>query len=417
MPFYKTLSVGMLIVVSLSLFAQDEPMSAKEAIAIAKSKGWLSGITKEGEMKKTEVYRDELEETTGKQGEAIVTNTSQAYFKSLRNNDNPQLPLGQDPNYKPDESQVEIDLDIFVSLSMPKSALKKALAKASKIGARILIQGVDAETSSILPVLRSLKALSKDITPEPLVQIDPVKYKKYNIKSVPTMIYRSGGSEYTVKGLIAPDWLIARSKDREESENFGVMGAIFPVEEINIIDLAEQRNAAIDWDKKKQEAIDRFWKIKPFEILPEVEKSKVFFLDPTINVTKDIVDLNGNVIAHKGTTVNPAANMPYQLKLIVFDALKPTQVEWALHKMEEWKGHKVVIVSTRFDRENGWKNIGDIRKRFGREIKLLNKAMVSTFGLVSSPAVIETQDGYIKISQIGKQELDELMTQIETQGE
>jgi hypothetical protein len=55
-----------------------------------------------------------------------------------------------------------------------------------------------------------------------------------------------------------------------------------------------------------------------------------------------------------------------------------------------------------------------MRKRLGREVKLLNRAMVDSFGLVSVPATVETENGYLKISQVGRNELAELA---ETEGE
>jgi len=401
MRFYKSLLAVVSVTVGMSVYANvNDRLTPEEAMKQAQEKGWLNGISKEGEIAKTEKYREELEKITGKQSKQIVNN-AKVYFQKLEAENQPSE---QPVIAKKSEIVDKTDLDIFISLSMSDSALKKALEQASFLGARVLFQGLAENSNSIFPVLHKLKALSEHLEVEPHVQLDPVKFKKYAVTAVPVMIYRQNGNEYKVRGTLAADWLINRAGENNKTMDFGVMGQMREVSELNIIDEAERRNAMIDWDREKKQAIERFWKKKQFFVLPATHESKTYFMDPTIRVTQDIVDLGGNVIAKAGQVVNPAENMPYQLKVIVFDATNEKQTLWAMNKLEEWKDHKLVLVSTRFDRQDGWKHLQSIRNRFQREVKLLNKEMVDVFGLEHSPATIQTVDGYLKIEQIGRPE-------------
>ncbi|MFQ3189328.1 MAG: conjugal transfer pilus assembly protein TraW [Paraglaciecola sp.] len=414
MRFFKSsMALALCVLCATSVFsAQDEEMMNQEqAIKKAREAGWLDGISKASELKKTEKYVEEIEAITKPQGVQIV-NRSRLYFENLQKESQIQDPIAE--KRKKQLGVAKVDLDIFVSLGMPPKELRKAFEVASAIGARVLVRGVNKDTSSIMDVIIAFKKISKGLTPEPLVQLDPIKFKKYGVKHVPQMVYRNKGNTFKVKGSIAARWLMEQGEIREESEDFGVMGQQYEIDEVDIIELARQRNDAIDWKAERKRAINSFWGKQHFENLPETADSSVFYLDPTIEVTKDIVNQNGDVIAAKGTVVNPAADMPYQLKIMVFDATQEKQLIWAEQQIKKWKDKKIVIVSTRFDREGGWKHLGDMRKRLGREVKLLNRAMVDSFGLVSVPATVETENGYLKISQVGRNELAELT---ETEGE
>ncbi len=57
-------------------------------------------------------------------------------------------------------------------------------------------------------------------------------------------------------------------------------------------------------------------------------RSRLF--DPSITVRNDILDHEGRVIAHAGTTVNPLDYLPLETVLLFIDGTDDAQVAWAL---------------------------------------------------------------------------------------
>ena len=68
---------------------------------------------------------------------------------------------------------------------------------------------------------------------------------------------------------------------------------------------------------------------QPIPGVSTVEKAGVRYFDPTWTLNEDLFDDDGNIMAAKGTVVNPLEVMPISKKLFFFDGRDVAQVEMA----------------------------------------------------------------------------------------
>ena len=174
----------------------------------------------------------------------------------------------------------KVNLTIYVSLSMPDAELKAALQEASDIGATVALRGFDKETLSLMGTLSKLKALAEGITPEPLVQLAPLMFKRNQINSVPVLIYKRDNLSFRTTGSLAGEWLIDRSEEEKESRDFGRLGPTYEIEEIDVIELARQRYNQIDWQEKQRKAYQRFWSHQTFYPMTVAENPREILARP-----------------------------------------------------------------------------------------------------------------------------------------
>lgn len=140
--------------------------------------------------------------------------------------------------------------------------------------------------------------------------------------------------------LLAP--LVATAKD------FGRIGATFPIGEIDMLVWIEQRlkgfEASGKLDEMKEEFIDRVKRNveTPSPInLPTTLNPKVFHVDPSLTLAKDLTDpKTGKVFAKAGTVINPfdtrtwpdGQKLPqfeYSHVLVFFNGHDAQQLTWA----------------------------------------------------------------------------------------
>ncbi|MBW8191290.1 hypothetical protein K0504_09600 [Neiella marina] len=374
----------------------------KDATERAQQEGWLEGFDGQTQQAIAKPYVEDATELAKQGGEATVT-AARHYFEEQIQGDEDVASTKP----RPKEPEAKVDLDIFVSLGMPRAELKTALELASQLGARVLFQGWESETNSPIKTIGMFKKLAADLEVEPIVQLAPKKFERGNVEAVPTMIYRADGLTFKVAGTLAAEWLISKSEGAQSSLDLGVVGATYDIDETNLIDLARQRYDAIDWKAKQRQAYERFWKHQTFHFLPDAVDSRDFWIDPTMRVTSDIVDVRGNTLAAKGQVINPLLDAPYQLNIVVFDATNPQQTEWAQRQVRTYTKGKVIAVTTKVNRDDGWQHLSDTRKTLGLDVKKLSKQMIDAFQLKAVPSVITTENTYIHVHEVGQKAMRE----------
>lgn len=62
---------------------------------------------------------------------------------------------------------------------------------------------------------------------------------------------------------------------------------------------------------------------------------RVFFHDPSITLTKDIITPNGQILAERGDKFNPLDYTPMNQILLFFNGNDQEQVDWVLKQMDE----------------------------------------------------------------------------------
>ncbi len=122
------------------------------------------------------------------------------------------------------------------------------------------------------------------------------------------------------------------------SKDLGVRGAVWPVEEPDLLrqieeklesmkasgELARMRREAVERARERIEAPPRVAGIKP----ASERRSRLF--DPSVTLMRDAWTAEGHLIAARGTRINPIEKHPLTRELLFIDGTRPVEVDWAI---------------------------------------------------------------------------------------
>lgn len=118
----------------------------------------------------------------------------------------------------------------------------------------------------------------------------------------------------------------------------------FPIEEESLTRVIQEKlkrvpeEAMQEKQKEWKEAVMRRLKApKSVQGIGEASEYRRTFFDPSIIVNQDITDLDGNLIAGKGTGINSLEIRPLSFGLLLFDGTNPEHIKWAKSQVGEFK--------------------------------------------------------------------------------
>jgi conjugal transfer pilus assembly protein TraW len=140
-----------------------------------------------------------------------------------------------------------------------------------------------------------------------------------------------------------------------QTKNLGVWGQLFPIEEQDIREFIYQRLNEMEQNGEMTKLNKKFIKnVKEHTLRPtpvfglttikEPEKPKTFYYDPTYVLTKNIEDHEGNLIAKKGTTINPLDTVKLHGVLFFLDTDDERQIKWALENTKKHDYVKFILI-------------------------------------------------------------------------
>ena len=321
---------------------------------------------------------------------------------------------GNDTVGDADMSKANYSTLVFASLSMPKSDIEEMYRSlAGATDTTIVFRGLPKGTKTINKAIAKFQQIARDLKLKvtPNVTINPILFTQYNVTAVPTIVRlaeptpnRSGDPKTgvtrqhpkeiaSVQGLISPVWLYNRIREGRKGY-LGRQGAVYAIEELDIIEEMQRRAANVDWEAKKKAAYSRVWKNIPFEELSPTPAYQRRVFNPTFVLTQDIKDTQGNVIAQQGTTVNPLTVRDFDRLLVVFDASDPHELSFVERNLPQWKqthnrnSETTQLIMTGFDREKGWDEHTRLVHRFNSRLYLLQSDIKNTFRLRHHPSIV-----------------------------
>lgn len=331
-----------------------------------------------------------------------------ALFQQLQAN-NPTLKKMQ--RKQAEKGSTAYKILVFTSLSLGKQGLEDILAAVSgNPDAVIVFRGIP-EGMNLGRGVKLIQSLAAKKDPVPNIIIDPTLFKKHHISAVPTIVLLEDKPTpdeppkvmAQVSGLSDPSWLL-REVEYGEKGDLGMKGPVEEISEPDLIEVAKTRLANIDWEQKKREAIQRFWKKQTFNELPPARKARTRELDPSILITRDITAPNGTVIVRKGERINPLDIRAFTQVVVVFDPLDKQQMAAlakALPEIRKAPGvQRTTYIATRFDRDKGWDSYKEITDHFDAPIYLLTPDLVSRFKLEFTPSIITAKDNKFIIREL-----------------
>lgn len=281
---------------------------------------------------------------------------------------------------------------VFASWSMGEKLLNSLFEVASiDQNITIVFRGLQ-NPADITGSLRGLQNIAAKYSPVPKVIVDPVLFRKHDVKIVPTILVfdNSLTNEVSrVTGLIDPHWLDQEVSSGESGDR-GVKGPSYDIAERDLSDVMREKVASVDWGKKKSQAIARYWEKQKFITLERATEHNIYYLDPSVHVTSDIKDSTGGIIVKRGSVINPLKLMPFTQALVVFDPLDRERLPVVLNRFNQLKKthNRVTLIATQMDTVDGWAKYKSLSDLFQEHIFKLTPDVYSRFQLKRTPSII-----------------------------
>lgn len=180
-----------------------------------------------------------------------------------------------------------------------------------------------------------------------------------------------------------------------------LMGPVYPIQETDALVAIQNRMAAMEksgeLERMKEEVKSRIeGKIlepAPIEGVTTHTKAGVRYFDPTWTLPQDLYDDAGNVIAVKGTKVNPLEVMPVPNKMYFFDGRNRDQVELAKKLSAQYGSDFTPILTA-----GSWV---DLSNELQQAVFFDQEGRMSTrMGITSVPALVSQADKLMKIEEL-----------------
>jgi conjugal transfer pilus assembly protein TraW len=175
---------------------------------------------------------------------------------------------------------------MFVSFSLGDPVLKGIFEEASGQEDVLLVFRGPKPGQKLPGFFADLKALLKDIDPLPNIVIDPTRFQKWEVTTVPEIVVEAQGRALVrVKGVTSLDWVKSRQNAGRQGD-LGRFGEVYDIAEIDLLEAIKSRLAMLNGPRMRQQAIARFWQKRQFEVLPEVREDRDRTIDLTVTVAR-----------------------------------------------------------------------------------------------------------------------------------
>ena len=237
---------------------------------------------------------------------------------------------------------------------------------------------------------------------------NPKSYVSFSKLSIPSISYSFISLTFSI--LL----IFTFSMDSIQAKNLGVWGPLFPIEEQDIREFIYQRLNEMEQNGKMAKLNEKFVKnvkkhiLRPTPVLglttiektkkgegeketKEIKKPKIFYYDPTYILNKDIEDHKGNVIAKKGTIINPLDTIRLRGALLFFDADDKRQIRWALNNAKKYDYVRYILVKG---------NIKETGKRLNDRIYFDQHGLITKqLGIKHIPCIIKQEKKKLRIQE------------------
>lgn len=297
---------------------------------------------------------------------------------------------------------------IFVSWSMGEPAIRDILSRYDgDPSTAIVFRGVP-EGQPFAQAVMAIQALSLDTESALSVLIDPIAYKTHGITTVPSIAIETpeGATLIKATGISSPDRL-RYYLDDDQVGDLGQLGPTHEIAERDMIELAQERIAELDFDQMKERAQKNFWHQQTGHFLPTSIEDRVRHIDPSIIVHEDILDSMGNVVTAAGK-INPLDIMPFDQKLVIIDPSSSWQVALAADVVRNTGDELVVtIMATQIDPEDGWGMFSRTEESIDAALYLLPPALASRFSIEKTPSIVTADDQTFIVREFSKAAVEE----------
>jgi hypothetical protein len=165
---------------------------------------------------------------------------------------------GQQPKKKPvPDKQIVVCITLSSEFDI-KSTLEYLSSYKDDKEIRLALAGLPEGCRTFGCAIRKFHELGMG-NDYPSVTLDPMVFRRHNVKVAPTMLYLKKGREIAkVEGIMNPEW-IRNQVEKGTTGDLGVRGPVVDIEEKNLMDEIKDRLADVDTQKKVETAKDDYW--------------------------------------------------------------------------------------------------------------------------------------------------------------
>ena len=294
---------------------------------------------------------------------------------------------------------------IFVSQGMPEQVLVSLLAAYEDNedhSIEIVFRGLEKDQRTIPQMMRSVGELihRNNLKPSVNIGLNPTVFNHFGITAVPTIVHvLPDGSTARMQGVLNLEYFFSELKRRNESD-LGVHGTLYEISERDLLEIIQERLAAIDWESKKESAQKRYWENYDYQNLPAAFEPATFYADMRIQVTEDIITPDGQVIARAGDIVDPGHYLPagklLHPRILAINPNSTSQVQWAREQVKE--AHAInempLVMLSELNRGEGANTLFAVEEQLQVRIFLLVPEVVQRFGIRALPASVVRSEDY-----------------------
>ncbi|WP_255209788.1 type-F conjugative transfer system protein TraW [Sphingobium xenophagum] len=184
-----------------------------------------------------------------------------------------------------------------------------------------------------------------------------------------------------------------------QAADHGQMGDTFPIIETDLLTTIEAKLRALEASggiaalqrQMQNQAVASVRRPKPVEGLSAATVRREWLFDPSVVTEDDIHDTNGNLIAARGTKVNPLGLVQLRQDLVFVDGNNAAEVDWALRSWSDLKAKIVFVSGSPFD---------EMKPRQRRLYFDQGGMLVARFGIRHTPAVVSQSGDALKVAEI-----------------
>ncbi len=290
-------------------------------------------------------------------------------------------------------------VEMFVSLSLGDAVLREIFQEASgRSDVTVIFRGVP-EGESITAGIRRIHSMLKKLDPVPNVVIDPRKFRERQVAAVPEVVLVSNATVIArAKGITGIDAFLRRV-DSGKRGDMGLLGPTHAVIEPDLIEVMKKRLTALELRQKAGKAMQDYLSKADFVQIPPVTEERVRQIDPSIYVAHDITDASGRVLTAAGTKINPLDKVPFNARIVVFDATQEWQRGIARTLVRDAKS-KAILLATRLDREAGWRGLRQLEEELRAPVYLLTPEVRDRFQIERTVSVIEARGRVFEVREV-----------------
>jgi conjugal transfer pilus assembly protein TraW len=228
----------------------------------------------------------------------------------------------------------------------------------------------------------------------PNVYINPQLFRAHAVEAVPVFVLDQGaGGQRRLDGEIslegAESWL--RGSQPLPSDP---VGPLMEIDEPDILSEIETRIADFDWKGEMEKAKQKALSATRGQPLPRAEKDQTYWVDISTVIKKDITLPDGRVVAKAGTVINPLKVVVPHYRYVFFDPADQSQI--AIVKQWQQQYTNLKLIATELAPLSEYAD--SLIKTMGQMVFPSNRLLIQRFQIHSVPALVEHDNGLLKIT-------------------